>query len=457
MSKVTLIGGGGVRTPLLVHGIAEAAESLGIRELHLYDVQPDRLEVMAALCREVVRAAGADLQLRAGTVLEAAVSGAAYVFSSIRVGGIHARAADERLAIQHGVAGQETTGVGGWAMALRTVPVVLQQARVIEREAPGAWLLSLTNPAGLVTQTLLQHTKVRAVGVCDTPSELFHQIAHALGAPPSEVQCDYLGLNHLGWVRRVRLRGEDVTARLLADDALLRSLYPAPLFAPELIRDLGLIPTEYLFFYYRQHHAWSNQQAVGASRGAEIAAMNDSLFASLSRELSAGRADTALETYRQYLRQRSGSYMRLESEGQSGLALPPQQQDVFSAATGYHKIALSVMHGLQHGSAEQEVVNVRNGGAITDIAPDDVVEVPCRLSPSGPQPLAAGSLPPQVRGLVHAVKEYERAVMEAAVTGSRSSARLALLLYPIVGQWDAADRLTRTFIEHDPQHLGYLQ
>src|SRR5581483_6966959 len=206
--------------------------------------------IIATLAREVMQQLGGTFKLTTSGKLEEAVTGADFIIHSIRVGGIAARARDERLAIEHGLAGQETTGLGGLAKALRTIPVLLEQARVIERCAPAAWFISFTNPAGLIAQTLTTQTKLRAIGICDTPSEIFHRLALGLQAAASAVRCDYFGLNHLGWVRRVELHGRDVTTQVLNDDALLRHLYSAELFDPAMIRALGLIPSEYLFFYY---------------------------------------------------------------------------------------------------------------------------------------------------------------------------------------------------------------
>src|ERR1700704_964042 len=220
--KVCIIGGGGVRTPLLVHGLLQSQEILKINELVLFDVSHERAEVMAALGRQIASNLGVDIRLTTTTSLEQAVEASSFVLSSVRVGGMAARARDERIAIEEGLAGQETTGPGGVAMALRTLPVALAHARVVERLAPQAWFINFTNPAGLITQALSQHTRLKVVGICDTPAELLHRIAHVLAIPPAELRCDYAGLNHLGWVRRVLKGDEDFTARLLSDETALR-------------------------------------------------------------------------------------------------------------------------------------------------------------------------------------------------------------------------------------------
>ena len=268
--KVSVIGGGGLRTPLLVHGLLRAQALLNIGELQLYDVDQSRAELMASLGREIAKNLKVQLKIAAVDSIERATEGSDFVLSSLRIGGMAARARDERIAIAEGLTGQETTGPGGVAMALRTIPVALRHARIVERVAPQAWFINFTNPAGLITQALQQHTKLRVIGICDTPAELFHRIADALHQPASEVHCEYAGLNHLGWVRRVTVRGEDVTARLLGDEQALRQLYHADLFDPLLIQVLNLIPSEYLFFYYSQRKAYRNQLRAGASRGEEL-------------------------------------------------------------------------------------------------------------------------------------------------------------------------------------------
>lgn len=453
MRKVTIIGGGGVRTPLLVHGLAQAQALLQIGQLTLYDVDLERAETIARLGREILRRSNAGFEIRVSPRVEDAAEGADFVLSSVRVGGVAARARDERIAIDHGLAGQETTGPAGVAMALRTIPVTLEHARTVERVSPAAWFINFTNPAGLITQALHLHTNLRVIGICDTPIELFHKIAQVLGHAPGELEFDYAGLNHLGWVRRVTLRGEDLTGRLLNDPELLRGIYPTGLFDPALIQTLRLIPTEYLFFYYSQRKAYENQLRAGASRGEEIARMNDELFQLLAR------ADAAqgLAAYRTYLLQRNASYMKLEAQAESAFEIPPEDYDPFETATGYHRIAVDVMTGLVSGRSRQVVVNVRNGTAIEDLEPDDVVEVPCEIDREGPRPHRTGRLPGSVRGLVQSVKAYERTAIQAAITGSGSLAQLAMLEYPIIGQWELAGKLRTSLVGGDPEHLGYLK
>ncbi len=444
-----------MRTPLLIHGLVHAPPDIGIRELALYDVDARRAGLMAAMGAELARDSGITIATPAS--VEEAVDGASFVLSSIRVGGIEARARDERIAMRHGLAGQETTGPGGIAMALRTIPVALAHARLIDRYAPHAWLINFTNPAGLITQALTTHSNVKVVGICDTPAELFHRIAWALGEPFPEMEFQYGGLNHLGWVRKVLLRGEDISSRILRNDDLLRRLYPADLFDPVLIRTLGLIPTEYLFFYYSQRKAYRNQISADATRGEEIAGLNRDLLTRLHSQTDAGDGRGALHTYKQYLNRRNSSYMRLEGNAESALDQGAHDWDPFEGATGYHRIAIDVMTALSGSSPAKLVVNVANRDAVQELEPEDVVEVPCLIDRNGAKPLPYGSLPETVRGLVFSMKSCERLTIRAAIEKSFDLARLALLINPIVGQWEIASEALSQIVREDANGLGFLQ
>ena len=451
--KVTIIGGGGVRTPLVVYGLGHSHSALKIDEVVLFDVDEARLEIIARLGREVLRQFGSPFPIRISTRLEDAVASSNFLLNSIRVGGMAARALDERIALEHGLAGQETTGPGGAAMALRTVPVVLSYAKTIERVAPDAWFINFTNPAGLITQALLQNSALRVIGICDTPSELFHSIAQALGERQSDLRFDYAGLNHLGWIRKIELRGQDITSRILGDHELLRKLYPADLFDPALIETLGLIPSEYLFFYYSQRRAYNNQLRAGTTRGAELERLNSDLFGQMRN----GSDAEALRAYISYLQQRNASYLKLESEAVSAADAGMQQQNPFESATGYHRIALQVMTALGSRERQHVVVNVQNGKTIPALAPEDVIEVPCSIDRNGAFAEPVGNLPESVRGLVLSVKAYERTLIQAAISGSAATARLAMLEYPIIGQWELSRDVLESLRGNDHKFLGYLQ
>jgi 6-phospho-beta-glucosidase len=239
----------------------------------------------------------------------------------------------------------------------------------------------------------------------------------------------------------------------LSDKATLTRLYPADLFDPALIQTLRLIPTEYLYFYYSQRKAYENQLKAGASRGEELARLNDALFQQLRSEDGA----QGLATYRQYLLRRNSSYMKLEANAESASNIVQDEYDPFETVTGYHRIALELMTALVSTDARQVVLNVPNHGAIQDLDAADVVEVPCAIDCNGARPVDTGALPDSVRGLLLAVKEYERTTIRAAAFGSRALAQLAMTENPIIGQWELAGRLVESLVKSDPVHLGYLQ
>src|ERR1700751_5214626 len=249
--KITLIGGAGVRTPLLIHGLATAAERLGLQEITLWDVDAERLAVMGRIATAMAQQRCLQARLTKTAKLEDALAGADYVITSIRVGGIEARVKDETIALAHGLAGQETVGAGGFACAMRNLGAMLEHAALIERIAPKATIINFTNPVGIISQGVLNHSRVKIIGVCDTPLETFESIAKALERNPFELKFDYMGLNLLGWVTSVRdARGAELLTEILNSPELIRKCYRHALFPSEFIQKLGLLPTEYLYFYY---------------------------------------------------------------------------------------------------------------------------------------------------------------------------------------------------------------
>ena len=433
--KIGVIGCG-LRTPLLIHGLTR--EESGITEISLYDVVPANANLMAALGSAVAGHKG--IRIAASSDLRKTIEGCSFVISSIRVGGMEARARDERISLECGVAGQETTGPAGFAMALRTIPVALEHARLVTELAPQAYLINFTNPAGLITQAIATHTGARVVGICDTPAELFQQIAWALGKQITDVECDYVGLNHLGWVTAVRVGGEDWLPQLVDNAELTGRLYPAQLFNTDLLRTLKVLPSEYLFFYYQRLLALKNQRVVGRTRGEELSKLNGQIIQNLEAAVSGGSISSALEAYRSYMNRRNSSYLKLEGAGQSAFAGPAVEWDPFEGATGYHRIAIEAITALSSSVGRRVVLNVANRGVLKELAPDDVIEVPCMVDRSGISPRTA-PLPEPVRGLTLAVKTFERLTIKAAVEQSRNMAILALSTNPLVQDWALAKEL----------------
>ena len=424
--KIAVIGGAGVRVPLLVNGLASA--NLGIDEFALYDPDQDRLAVIADLARH--RSGSARVTAHASST--AAIDGASFVITSIRVGGMEARIRDERAALDLGFVGQETVGPGGFAMAVRTIPPLVDYAREVVARAPAAWIINFTNPAGLVTQALTSETGARVVGICDTPTEVFQEVAHALGVPAEECRFDYVGLNHLGFIREVYWQGQPRLHALWENEQTLARVYRTPLFSPMRLRELRLLPTEYVFYYESPELAVANLRAAGDTRGAVIARLTRELFADLAKGVT-----DPVARYEQYLADRSAGYMQFESGSQGGHSTPAP----WAHLTGYDKIALNTIQAMVRHSNAVIPLNVVNHGNIPDLADDDVIEAPCVVNANGPYAMHVGALPPQVRDLVIGVKAFERATIAAVRGGSRAALVEALALNPLVPSRDAAARL----------------
>jgi len=423
--KIAIVGGAGVRTPLLVNGLTRS--DLPIDEVGLFDIDRERLSVIAPLAA----AAGAPVRQYADPV--ACVRGARFVILSIRVGGIGARARDEGVALEHGTVGQETVGAAGFAMAMRTIPRAVDYARLVAREAPDAWLVSFTNPVGMVTQAMTSASSARIIGICDTPTELFEDASHVLGLDSSRCRFDYFGLNHLGWLREIYCDGASQLGRLWEEPTLLDRVYRTPLFEPDRLLRLRMLPTEYLFYYYRPDVAVANARNAGRTRGGAIADLNARLF----RDLGAPGADCR-RVYDEYLDARNAGYMQIESGSTAPIARSP-----WAELTGYDKIALAVIRAIHFNSNAVIPLNVSNRGALRELADSDIVEVPCVVNANGAQPLAVGPAPDPVRELLIRVKEYERLTVDAACTPTEESAARALAHNPLVGDPVLARRLLR--------------
>ena len=426
--KIAVVGGAGVRTPLLVSGLTHA--DLPIEEIALYDTDRDRLSIIGALA---ARMSGGARVTVASTVAEC-VRGSAFVFTSIRSGGIAQRVHDEAVAQRHGIVGQETIGPAGFAMAARTIPHMVGYAREIAREAPDAWIINFTNPVGMITEAM-RTASSRVIGICDTPTELFAEVAHALGLAPGRCHFDYFGLNHLGWLREVYSDGVPQLSRLWRDEAMLRSVYKTPLFEPSALRSLRLLPTEYVYYYDQPQRAFENVRRAGQSRGQAIEALTQRLFETLAVRRDAPDADV-IAIYHSYLATRSAGYMQIES-GSDAASAPATPSEL----SGYDKIALGVVRAIHFNANTIIPLSVENRGTIEGLLDGDVVEVPCVVNANGARALHVGGVPQEVAGLLARVKEYERLTVRAALSQDLAAAREALAHNPLVPDRATADRL----------------
>ncbi|WP_112469992.1 6-phospho-beta-glucosidase [Streptomyces triticisoli] len=443
--RLTILGGGGFRVPL-VHGALLADHADGrVTHVVLHDVDVGRLDAVTRVLAEQAAGVPDAPVVRATTDLDEALRGADFVFSAIRVGGLEGRAHDERVALAEGVLGQETVGAGGIAYGLRTVPVAVDIARRVARLAPDAWVINFTNPAGLVTEAMSRHLGDRVIGICDSPVGLGRRIARVLGVDPRRAWIDYAGLNHLGWVRGLRVAGRDELPRLLADPGLLDSFEEGRLFGAEWLRSLGAIPNEYLHYYYFNREAVHACQQAEKTRGAFLLGQQARFY-----EEARSPGTSALAAWDRTRAEREATYM---AENRETAGAGEREADDLSG--GYEKVALALMRAIARDERTTLILNVRNRGTLSALDSEAVVEVPCLVDASGAHPVSAGPLPGHATGLVCAVKAVEREVLAAAESGSRTTAVRAFALHPLVDSVNVARRLVDGYIAVHPG-LAYL-
>jgi len=426
--RVTILGGGGFRVPLICRELA--ASGLAADEVVLFDVAAERLRVIADVL------AGDHLPLSTTTDLDSALRDAGLIFAAMRVGGLDGRVRDERTALDLGVLGQETVGAGGLSYAARAVPVVDAIARRIAELAPRAWVISMTNPAGIVTEAMAASLGARVIGVCDSPIALVRRACAAAGVDPGpslaqvadRVEVGYLGLNHLGWLRALRAGGVDLLPGLLADPARLNRIEEGRLFGADLLQALGTIPNEYLYWYYAQQEALRDVLAARRTRGEHVRAEQQAFYAA-----AAADPGQAARLWAAANDERNRSYFTELRSGERDAA------DV--AAGGYESIAITLAAALTGGGPARLILNVPNGSTIPALAPDTIIETVCRADRDGAVPLPAAPLSEHELGLVCLVKSCERAIIDAARTGSAAAALRAFALHPLVGSLGAARTL----------------
>ncbi|MFD4522489.1 6-phospho-beta-glucosidase [Streptomyces sp. NPDC058470] len=419
--KLTVVGGGSTYTPELIDGFARLRDTLPIEELVLVDPAAERLELVGGLARRIFARQGHPGRIVTTADLDAGVEGADAVLLQLRVGGQAARNEDETWPLECGCVGQETTGAGGLAKALRTVPVVLDIAERVRRTNPDAWIIDFTNPVGIVTRALLQAGH-KTVGLCNVAIGFQRKFAALLGVTPAEVHLDHVGLNHLSWETGVRLggpEGENVLPKLLAEhgDTIADDLH-----LPRSIVDrLGVVPSYYLRYYYA-HDEVVRELRTSPSRASEVAEME--------RQLLKMYGDPTLDEKPELLAKRGGAY--------------------YSEAAV--DLAASLLGG---GGSPYQVVNTYNNGTLPFLPADAVIEVQAAIGHRGPTPLPVPPVDPLYAGLMANVTAYEDLALEAALRGGRDRVFRALLAHPLIGQHAYADTLTDQLIAHNREHLAW--
>ena len=413
--KITIIGGGSTYTPELIEGLCTRGEDLGLEEVVLYDIDAERLEVLGAFSGRMAVHAGSRFRVTTTLDRTVAIDGAGFILSQIRVGGQKARHQDIGLGTRYGLIGQETTGVGGFAKALRTIPAVLDICRDIERLAPDAWLINFTNPSGIITETILNHTPVRALGLCNIPVEMKMDAARELGVAPERIRLDYFGLNHLAWVRRLFVDGEDVTDRMLS--LLVSGSIPANIpdldYEPELIEALRMLPLYYNRYYYYPGRMFEKIRSKPKSRAEEVMEIEDKLLA-LYR-------DESQNTKPRQLEERGGAY--------------------------YSRVAVDLIDAIANDRREEHVVNLHNRGAIDGLPNDAVAEIPAVVGREGAVPVPVGAVDAHALGLMQVVKAYERLTIQAGVRQDYRAAFRALITHPLGPSADRAKALLDELLE----------
>jgi 6-phospho-beta-glucosidase len=422
ISKLTILGGGSTYTPELLSGFIDHQDDLGVDRISLYDIHAERLNITGNLAQRMINRAGLDARLEVTEDLDRALDGTEFVVSQIRVGWMAARILDECIPLAHGVLGQETVGAGGIFNALRTIPVTLQFAETIRRLAPKAWFLNFTNPSGIVTEALIKHSGLeRIVGLCNVPINSQRAVADLLGVQPEQIWLDWIGLNHLGWIRQIQVAGVDYLEKTLAilSQNPSEEAYNRFPFEASLLSTLGLLPTYYLRYYYKTPQVIADIQNSGKTR-AEI-------VADIEKDLLERYQDPNLVIKPEELRQRGGSL--------------------------YSEAALRLIYSLITDRRDIQILITKNNGAIAGLPDDAAVEVPAVVGAHGVIPLTCGAAPVKVRHLLESVKTSDILTVEAGISGSRPKAIQALWSNPLVPSYEIAEKLVDELIA---AHRAYL-
>lgn len=410
--KIAVIGGGSTYTPELVEGFIRYFDELPIEQITLMDISTERLRIVGDLVQRMLT--NLPIKLVRTTDRIEAITGADFVITQMRIGGLAARALDEQIPLKYGILGQETTGPGGFAKALRTIPVMLDIARDVAQYAPDAWLINFTNPAGLIVEAIMRHTNTRVIGLCNVPINMQIKAAAALNVDPQRVELQYVGLNHLSWAR-VLVDGRDVTRDVLEIEWGGRSGQIDAGF----LESLGLLPNYYIRYFAHPDRVLQEQLRAEETRAEYLQ--------DVEAELLDLYADPNLSEKPKLLETRGGAY--------------------------YSTVAVQLIRAIAQDRREVHIVNTRNGQSVPDLPADAVIEVPAVIGKSGAHPLVSGALPAAIRGLTATVKAYEELTVEAAVTGDENTAKMALFTHPLVPSWDIAVAL---WADIKAAHRDYL-
>lgn len=444
--KIAVIGGAGVRTVIFINGLLARYKKLNIDKVVLYDINHEKQEIIGKLCAHVIERRKEELKLEIAKDPIEAITGADYIVTTLRVGGDHSRVVDETIALKEGVIGQETTGVGGFSMAVRTIPVLLEYCELIRTHAPNAWIFNFTNPSGLVTQALKSAGYDRIIGICDAPSSTKVRMAKALGIEEKDLYVEFFGLNHLSWIRSVKAKDKEILGDLLKDDSFLSKVQEFSMFDPELLRSTGFLPNEYLYYYYHREKALENILKSGETRGKTIEAVNLEMMKELKDMDMEADPEGALQIFLYYMALRESSYMSIETGNGKREEIKRGTLEV-PDGMGYAGVMLDCIEGLQSEEGRYLVLSVENNGCIKGLSNQDVIEVTCNVSRKGICPVPIGEVPEAPYLLIRMIKMYEKLTIEAVRTKSKETAIQALMLHPLVNSYSLAQKLVERYDE----------
>lgn len=436
---LTILGAAGVRTPLIVREILRRQKNLHIQELRLMDIDEHHLALIQAIIHSDPTLKPSSLRMIFTTDTTAALKGADYVITTFRVGQVEARVIDETVAIESGCIGQETTGAGGFAMGLRTIPVMRETIHIMKEVCPDAWLINFANPSGMLTEAIRNHLDYKkAVGICDGPSSMIQYIARHLHVPEKMLHGHYFGLNHLGWFSSIDIMGKDIQPELL------RKLSQKPEQSPlsvslDIVLQLGMIPNEYLAYYYHRSRLSLMQQRSPLTRGQEVLQMNTALFTEIDRLVSSADHTQLFTTYQRYTQLRNQAHQRKDSASDQGME------------NGYAELALDLLEALEGNKRTSLILNIPNDGAIPGMSSTDIVEVTTQIMNGELIPEVMQPIPLHCLALLQQIKSFEKLTIEAALEGSYDKALFALTIHPLVGDHDLAKRILDGYVlRHGP-------
>jgi 6-phospho-beta-glucosidase len=436
--KVSIIGGGGTRVPILVGALLDLQERLDLSEIALIDPDGKRFAAIDKVVAALVQDRNSTVAISHPSTFRECVTGTSFIIAAIRVGGDHLRTLDERIPLSMDVLGQETIGAGGFAMAVRTIPIVLEMLKELREVAPDAWFINLTNPSGIITQAMVSHGGFHnVVGICDAPTSIGILLAYLLKVEPDDLVLDYYGLNHCGFVKAVYALGHDVLPQILSMIDQVPRFEAITHFTPAFVRRLGKLPIGYIWYYAFKRESLAAVKAGRETRGEEVERLNAQLVADLIA------TDDPLATYQAYLGKRDDGH--LAEEYRTAMSL--------KSGEGYSAVAMDVLLGLAGKGQSVVPVNVMNRGAIAGLALDDVVEVPSLITERLIRPLAVGPIDVESRLLIEQVKQYERSLVDAVVYRDLGALVDALALNPLVPSPAVARDLILAFKEQEAPYF----